>query len=460
MDALPGWEHASAVILSCPGPLRRHNAALMPMADVVLPQVLLGSESQLLAFAAAATGLGGRLFFAPLPEMFPDRASLCAALGRAGHRLDSGDGDTDDDAGQEDTGQPVHLRFGSIRAARVLKGIRNACVVAETIGATPLTASHHPFASGLVLPAAIRRLFVYGPDSARAQTIGGVPIRAARLPADCVQADLRSGLPAISGNGAAGDEGGLDLVSLAEFRSFAWAAGPVKARGARALLAGGGTRPAVLMPWNMDHPGSVVPDLLERLARLHDTSKPAGSAASVPSIVLLPFNYVGQTGIIRRLITRLREAAHDPDAFLSSMFLARIGNLQAVAPLRRISGVAWVDGNDPEHWWTLARLAACGIDPILIDPLPGDQGRDASSPGDAPAPQATARVHADEAVWVEAETRCGALTFAARLPSFRALPTLLALTASRGTPPPPGSRRAARARKTGIAGADAPPLSP
>ncbi len=416
MDRLPGWGNVSALVLSCPGPLRRHSAALIPVGEVALPQVLLGAESQLLAFAAAATGLSDRMFFAPFPEMFPDAGSLRAAWRKLGGRAPAGQG-----------GRLVHLRFGGARSARVLKGVRNGCVLAEQGSAAPLTASHHPFASGLVLPAAIQRVFCYGTDRPRLHTVLGAPIPSSRLPPACVAADLAGFTPVV--NGLESPDHGLDLVSLAEFRSLAWAAGPVRSRGP-GLADDTDRRARVLVPWNMDHPGSIVPHLLERLARLY-VSAPRPGQAAMPRLVLLPFNYVGQTGIIRRLIGRLRDAAHEPAAFLAAIHLARTGSLAAVASLARAASRAWVDGNDPEHGWTLARLSACGIAPVLIDP------------GTHAAPPGVARVFADEAIWVEAETRCGTLTFPARLPSFRALPGLLAQS-------PRPSRQGGRARRGGI----------
>ena len=75
------WDDAPAFLLSCPGPLRHHHAAVQPIAQLSLPQCLLGSEAQLLAFAAAQPDLAPRLFFVPLPEMFASPASL-DALGR------------------------------------------------------------------------------------------------------------------------------------------------------------------------------------------------------------------------------------------------------------------------------------------------------------------------------------------------------------------------------------------
>jgi len=394
------------VVLSCPGPLRRQEAALLPVGDLVLPQVLLGCESQLLAFAAAATDLAGRLYFAPMPEMLPGidglRACVRALAAHNAARIGP---------------RAVHLRFGSIRSARVLKGIRNAAVIAEAESPPPLTASHHPFASGRTLPAAMRRLLLYRDDAARPRPIGGGVLPATILPPGFVDADLARRAPA----SAAEAEQALDLACLQDFRSAAWAAGRVGPRAARARFAAAGG--AVLLPWNMDHPGSIVPALLERLLRLRQASP------AMPRIVLMPFNYIGQTGIIRRLAARLRHAADHPEAALADIYLARVTSLDAIPALQGVSRVAWVDGNDPEHWWSLARLAACGIEPILIDPA------ESREPG-------IARVAADEAVWVEGETRCGALTFAARLPSPRALPGLLAMTAERQ-----GAARPAQARR-------------
>jgi hypothetical protein len=408
VDLLGGWGEAPAVVLSCPGPLRRQEAALLPVADLVLPQVLLGCESQLLAFAAAATDLAGRLYFAPMPEMFPGIAGLRACVRALAENSAARIGP-----------RTVHLRFGSVRSARVLKGIRNAAVIAEAESPPPLTASHHPFASGRTLPAAMRRLVLYRDDAARPRPIGGGVLPATTLPPGFVDADLAR-RPQAAGE----PEQALDLACLLDFRSAAWAAGRVGPRAPRARFAAAAS--TVLLPWNMDHPGSIVPALLERLLQLRLTSP------AVPRIVLLPFNYIGQTGIIRRLAARLRHAADHPEAALADIYLARVTSLDAIPALRGVSRVAWVDGNDPEHWWSLARLAACGIDPILIDPA---ESRAAG----------VARLAADEAIWVEGETRCGALTFAARLPSPRALPGLLAMTASRQD----ATRSAATRRRSG-----------
>jgi len=420
MQGLDGWGDASAIILSCPGPWRRHDAAIVNLASARLPQILLGSESQLLAFAAAAAGMQGRLCHAPVPEIFPGVASLEAACRAAGMPLMGGTGF-------------VHLRFGGVRAARVIKGARNAAVIAEAASAPPLTASHHPFATGRILPDAVQHVFSYGQEIVRPFGILGREIPAAVLPATCLAADLpeaAGGAPA-----AKGAMPGLDIVSLGEFQADGWAAGPVRspAGEARLRVAAKAAPDAVLVPWNLDHPGSIVPALLERLILLRD------GQANRPQIVLLPFNYLGPTGIIRGLGVRLRDAAADPGGTLDNIFLARVTEPCGLAVLRRLSRVAWVDGNDPEAWWTLQRLAAVGVRAILIDPGAVADG--------------TLLLAADELLWVEADTRCGALTFAARMPSPRQLAGLLEMTASLGRADPrkvPFSRPAqARAPRRG-----------
>ena len=410
LQELGDWQDASAIILSCPGPPRRHGAAILPMAGLRLPQILLGSESQLLAFAARAArspDLASRIFFAPLPEIFAAHRGLEAALRSAG-------GNPRD---------PVHLRFGGVRAARVLKGIPNGLVLAECERQLPLTASHHPFATGAVLPAAMQRVFALGPDVLRPRGVaGGGSLPIIDLPADLIDADVQLPHGGQLGRKPASD---LDLACLADFRSAAWAAGSIQATLPAPPGAG-----ALLLPWNLDHPGGIVPELLRRLARLQD------AGAKLPRIVLLPFNYIGQTGIIRQLIKHVREAPGGGGALLHDVFLARARSPGGIAALLSIARVAWVDGNDPEHWWTLRRLHAIGATTILLDPGSG-------------AASSQLSLTADEPMWVEADTRCGAMIFQARLPSLRTLPGLLRLTAAhqpkpapRGAPGPVQRKRA------------------
>ncbi len=410
------WDDAPAILLSCPGPLRPHHRAMLPVAQLALPQCLLGYEAQLSAFAAAFPALQPRLLFTPLPEMFSTAESLAplAALvpGASASR-------------------PVHLRFGSARVGRVLKPARNGAVLAEVPVSGPVTTSAHPLASGRVLPAAVRRAFVYSAGVAPFSTTTGEVLPTSLLPAACINADVQHARRAPRPPDP--QHPGLDLVSFAEFNSAHWAAGPVRARSAhlREVMRESQLTftPFVLLPWNLDDPGSIVPELLVRLAELQDAARP------LLRLLVLPFNYPGQIGLIRRLIARVRNAAPDPARVLPQSFIARLTRLESLPLLLRLAAIAWVDGNDPEHSWTLRRLAACGIATILLDAAAG-------------APPDTRRVAADETLWIAAETRWGLLNFASRMPSRRALPALLAETAAcreaYAAAPPDAARRSAR----------------
>ena len=342
--------------------MRRHHASLVPISQLVLPQCLLGSEAQLLAFAAALpAGLRARCLFAPLPEIF---------AGADGLR----------DAGAVPAGEVVHLRFGSVRTARVLKGAGNGAVIAESGGQAPLATSGHPFASGRVLPAAMMRVFTYAGVAAPVR-IDGAALPAALLPRSCLDADLK---PGRRGKAAGA---GLDVASFAGFSSAAWAAGPVAGNMPDDEV------PMVLLPWNLDHPGSIVPEVLMRLARLQDPLAP------LVRVLVLPFNYLGQTGLIRALIEQVAEAADDTRA-LANVAVARLTRLASLPRLLALSRVAWVEAGDPEHVWTMARLAAAGVKPRAL-------------------------ADGEDRLWIEAGTRYGTLAFHASVPSLRELAALL-----------------------------------
>ena len=403
---LRAWDDAPAFLLSCPGPLRRHHQAVQPLSQVTLPQCLLGSEAQMLAFAASVPALAGRMYFVPLPEMFSgaqsiDALALACGLepaGLAGPRL-------------------VHLRFGGTRSARVLKEARNGLVLAENHQAPPITASRHPFARGLTVPASMRRIFAVDPAITVPEAMGGAALPLTLLPGGdgaFIAADLlaASPPPRRAGPRRTQPTDGLDLISLAEFRSNAWAAGGSAPSGHLEAALAAQTRdgaPFVLVPWNLDHPGSAVPALVARTLRLQPADQPA------VRLVILPFNYPGQTGLIRRLIRQLRQTIEHGAAALPHLFLGRLTRPAALPELRRLARVAWVDGNDPEHEWTSRRLEAAGFAPVLLS-------------AGGPFRPGTVLIDADEVQTIQAETAFGLLQFHARLPSLRALRHLLPMT--------------------------------
>jgi len=415
---LRAWSDAPAFLLSCPGPLRRHHAAVQPISQLSLPQCLLGGEAQLRAFAASLPNLAPRLFFMPLPELFSGPASHAALQVAVGddHKVS----------------RLVHLRFGGTRSARIMKAARNGLVLAENHRCLPITASRHPFASGLVLPADMRRVFAYDVAVPRPTVIGGEALSMTPIGAEAIAADLPGPKPRGQLREKT-DRDGLEVVSLAEFRSNAWAAGPVRARSPhlRAALAATAEdgAPFVLLPWNLDHPGSTVPALIERTLRLQALAAPA------LRLIVLPFNYPGQTGLIRRMIRQLRGKTEEGAEALPHVFVGRLTDLQSLPDLLALSRVAWVDGNDPEFDWTSRRLAACGIAPVLL------------AAGDTPAPPGGMTVESDEEMTLEAETAFGLLHFRTQIPSLRALRKLLAMTRGLAdqTPRKPAGRRRGRA---------------
>jgi hypothetical protein len=392
LHALDDWQDAPALVLSCPGPLRRHAASVLPLDRLALAQVFLGGESQLLAFAAAFPQLRTKMFFAPLPEMFSASAGLRDIWPRPGRAPRKG---TD----------IIHLRFGSVREARVLKGVRNVAVVAES-PCPAVPESCHPFTAGDMLPAGMEFVLTYAATGASPSARGRGALPKGVLPAACVASDPAAQAP--TGAGMAG----LDLVSLQAFNSAAWAAGAVHEAGAAA------EGRCVLIPWNMAQLTSVVPELLARLAAFQD-----GEAAP-PYPVLLPFNNPGQSGMIRALIERLRKTGARPQNLLEHVFLARVSSFGGLAALRRLSARAWVDASDPEAWWTLARLRAAGFAPLVLG---------AAGAGLPAFP-------AVDLLDVERQTRFGPLRFAARLPALRDLPALLATAAPSGAPGRPARR--------------------
>jgi hypothetical protein len=378
LHALDDWRDAQALVLSCPGTLRRHEASLVRLDRIRLTQIFLGGEAQLLAFAAAFGPLRQKMFFAPLPELFSAAAGLDASWRALG-------------LPPPDPKRIVHLRFGSVREARILKGTRNLAVVAEAPVAKPMAAAPHPFAVGDVLPAAMQLVLTYAAAQAKPTAFGGIALPIEFLPASCVTGDLAELARADA------DPAGLDLLTLRAFDEAAWAEGDVARDKPR-------RGPCVLIPWNLAHPGSIVPELLARLAAFAD------GGATLPMLVLLPFNDLGQAGTIRGLTKRLTAAAARPEAFLDRVAIARVTSLGGLHALRDLAARAWVDGGDPEAWWTLARLDAAGVAPMVLSAPRG---------GAPPVP-------AEDSLVLHCETRFGALSFEARLPALRDLPALLA----------------------------------
>jgi hypothetical protein len=226
----------------------------------------------------------------------------------------------------------------------------------------------------------MERILTYSPLKLPPVRVDGSALPVDLLPRACLDADLKPGRRKTSA-------AGLDIVSCADFDSSAWAAGPVSGSPPP------NPTPLVLLPWNLDHPGSLVPNLLARLVRLQSPTAPR------VRVLVLPFNYLGQTGIIRRLIAHVAAAAGDRAA-LAHVAIGRLTSLASLPALRALSRTAWVEEGDPEHDWTMARLTAAGFSPLA---LAGGEDR----------------------IWVEVETRYGTLAYHPTIPSLRELAALV-----------------------------------
>jgi hypothetical protein len=421
MDALQGWEDAPAFLLSCPGPLHLHPSFLVPIAQHRPFQCLFGYDAQLMAYALATRAEAARTFFLPAPEIIDapaSRAALAAALGRPLPSLR----------------RLVHLRFGPARTARVLKGARNAHAMAEDHVTPPAETSPHPFASGLVLPAAVGRVLYYEPGQVPPRTAMGAELHGALLPPAAATADIDLARRLI-GRDTALTSAGLQIVGFADYTA---------AQFEDAVPAIGSPIPdgdLVLIPWNLQHAGSILPEILVRLARVATTLPPS------LRLVLFPFNEAGRNlPAIAHLIDRVRDAAgEDAPAMLARCFVARLGAISALAALLLRFGAAWVDGNDPEHRWTLRRTAALGLPTLLIDTRP-------SIPLPDRCAALTERIPADEPMRLEAMTRVGRLVARVHALSWRGLAILVARTEARllrpdlPEPAPRPRRRAPRPR--------------
>jgi hypothetical protein len=93
------------------------------------------------------------------------------------------------------------------------------------------------------------------------------------------------------------------------------------------------------------------------------------------------------------------EAARDPAA-LEHIGIGRLTSLSSLPALKRLARSVWVEAGDPEHDWTMARLAAAGFRPRAL-------------------------AGGEERVWIEIETRYGTLAYHAAIPSLREISALL-----------------------------------
>ncbi|MBV9784704.1 MAG: hypothetical protein JO264_12915 [Acidisphaera sp.] len=366
IDSAAWLKPSSAAILVATAPtnLLSYTSALVPAAECRLVQKLFGFEAQLCAFESVLRENGAELFFMPAPELFASSESYRHLTQLSG----------------VDSARVIHFRFGMARHARLLKHAENLSVLAERHVCLPLTPSAHPFAAGNVLPAGISSVLLYEPVRPNAVRLGGGTLRSHTLSPAYVSRDIETALQRKStqhaGAGRAAEHGaGLYVRSFAEFQPSLWlrneagegpGGGSTDWRRVLALSQLSGIRDDaslgfVLIPWNLSHPASVIPDVVLKLCRTGNLHR----AGYRP--VLFPYNENGDSAqVIDALVVRARAALHATRGALRSVFLARLRSLDAAWMLPRLFSLAWIEAADPEQSWNVARLAALDIRSALL----------------------------------------------------------------------------------------------
>ncbi len=320
------------IYLSAPGLWQGAKLAALPYENHEPAQTLFGADGQMAAFAAMLRRDQIPGVVVPFPEMFSSGRSHALGL-----------------CCPDKVQNHTHVRFGPAVEARLLKGCRNLLVSAET-GPQDRMPGPHPLIDGHV-PAAFQHVFCYETDQpAPSSRQGSIPHSV--LPPGFAHADL-----------AASDRCGL-MRMFATLDRFGPAATMIAAEttsydsgtkfrhGLRSDQRGGDRLSTIMLPWNVNASGSLVPDLLSTLCRFFRT----GIAGL--TICLCPYNEY-----------RTIEAIFEHQSF--PVIVARIRHATAV-DVHQAFDLAWIDRNDPDWRWTMRRLSRMGIRSILMGSAPDD----------------------------------------------------------------------------------------
>lgn len=406
-EPLPG---EATIIASAPGAREPGGPATLPIAHYAGEQVLLGFEAQLRSFGHMMRQHGRPVAFTPLPEIFATPRSLAALIPER--------------ASPDSAPEILHLRFGPARSARVLKGSRNMMVLADDPVRLPIDDAIHPLGTGTCLPSPFCTVFTYAPRRLHPIFAGSTLLQEHLLPQPFVRADIdREAM--VGGPDGAPEPfhhwsriAGLHVTSFAEYQPATWsnpgtASGTGGAAWRRALALANTRAPwrsgFIMVPWNLAHPASIVPDLIRKLSRgapLEDAGR---------WIVLFPFNATPLSASrIDEVVATIRDLAGGRAGVLRSFFLARLTSLQDAYRLRHIFPLAWLEEDDPESAWTRRRLTCLGIPIGLLGPV------------DDVEASCRFAVAGDEPIRLRVSDNFGEHSFPARSLSVRQLATLLA----------------------------------
>jgi len=337
----------------CSFPFARHMqpASLVRPPRAVFNQILLGGQGQLHALLPLLGTLEAELFLCAAPEIFLTPESF-EPLRRALRRNSVPEHEI------------VHLRFGPTRYSCVLKGARNKSVIAERENRDLYSSGMSPFAVGDVLPAAFSEAFL----------LLDAP-RGLRLPDGTrVTEHLLGHGFGVPGTGepaaphADGGLAGLDVVAAGEFDAASWEARrcgaslPPPREGLLIPHGGAKGRPAaILVPWNMADPGAFATNLLDRYL---DEADPLGQGVA---LALMPFNETFETpGRMQAAIAAIKRHPQAQSLLERGVFFVSAATPEALPELAGLFSCFVADAADPEFGWTLRRLCALGLRPVVF----------------------------------------------------------------------------------------------
>ncbi len=225
------------------------------------------------------------------------------------------------------------------------------------------------------------------------------------------------------------DASGLIVRSFAEYDPAAWQQPPAAVvppalldwRGVVAMREvarerGEAVPRMIMVPWNLAHPASIIPDLVEKLAHS------GGLAATIGRLVLFPYNETTDSaGQITAVIENARQLLHAAPADLRHLFIARLASHRAAATLASLFEIAWLEADAPDRLWTERRLMALGLPTALLATAP--EGEAEATPPHHVPPRFVAA--ADEVRLINADDQFGGRLFSVGTLSARALAALL-----------------------------------
>lgn len=349
----------NSILLSFPHARHLQPASIVGLSHAVFNQVLLGGQGQLHALAPYFKRFTPHVFVCGVPEIFFTPQSFEAV------RQAVGDPALDPTA-------IVHMRFGPVRYATVMKGVRNKAVVAEHEARDIYSTSMSPFAVGDVLPASFSETLLLLDESRGLRRPDG-----RQLPEHILGSGFGiHGLPpsARRGDSKASQHdpfADIDVMCGGDFDGSLWDARRSRRtalrtpQGFRDLMDGAAARgerpPLALVPWNMSDPADFASNVLDRFL---DEADPL---ARGHALALMPFNETFETPAkLSNAVARIKRHPRADLLLERGIFFVGVASEQAITAFADLFSCFVLDAGDPEFSWSFLRLSALGIHPIVF----------------------------------------------------------------------------------------------